>query len=196
MTKNVLFIHSAGEQSATEGSGLLVAALRAGLAADTRLAAPIMPKPDAPDAAAWEAALREHISQQQAPLVLVGHSLGGSVIFKLLADHGMPAGLAGVVSIAAPFWGMADWSQQEWTLPRGFEARLAQLPRVALYHSRDDEIVPVSHVDRYAEALPNAQVHKVDGRGHFFGDGNVADILRDIAEAFEAHASVRQNSNA
>ena len=38
--KDVLFIHSAGDQSGTEGSGPLVAALRAGLAADTRLLLP------------------------------------------------------------------------------------------------------------------------------------------------------------
>ena len=95
----------------------------------------------------------------------------------------MPAGLAGVVSIAAPFWGTADW-EQEWALPHGSEARLAQLPRVALYHSRDDDVAPVSHVDRYAEVMPHARVHKVEGRSHLFGDGNVADILEDIAEAF------------
>ena len=193
--KNALLIHSSGEQSGAEGSGPLVAALRAGLAADTRLTAPIMPEPDEPDAAAWEAALGEHLRQQQAPLVLVGHSVGASVIFRYLADHGMPAGLAGVVSIAAPFWGTADW-EQEWALPHGSEARLAQLPRVALYHSLDDDVAPVSHVDRYAEVMPHARVHKVEGRGHLFGDGNVADILEDIAGAFEAHASVRHNSNA
>ena len=182
--KNVLFIHSAGEQSDTEGSGLLLAALRAGLGADTRLAAPIMPEPDAPDAAAWEAALGDHLRQQQAPLVLVGHSLGGSVILKYLAGHDMPHGLAGVVSIATPFWGMQDW-EQEWRLPEGFEARLSELPRVVLYHSRDDDVVPVSHLDRYAEAMPKALVRKVDGRGHLFDDGKVADILADIVGAFE-----------
>jgi predicted alpha/beta hydrolase family esterase len=183
--KNVLFIHSSGPQSETEGSGPLVAALRAGLGADTRLAAPIMPKPDEPDGAAWEAALGDHIRNQQAPLVLVGHSLGASVMFKYLADHGMPSGLAGVISIAAPFCGMQDW-EREWRLPEGFEARLADLPRVALYHSRDDDEIPVSHVDRYAEAMPNALVHKVDGRGHLFDDGNAADIIGDIAAAFGA----------
>ena len=142
-----------------------------------------MPKPDEPDAAAWEAALSEHLRQQQMPLVLVGHSLGGSVILRYLADHGIPAGLAGVVAIAAPFWEMSGW-QQEWALPRGSEARLAGLPRTVLYHSRDDDVAPVSHVDRYAEALPNALVRKVDGRGHLFADGNVADIVADIVAAF------------
>ena len=183
--KNVLFIHSAGEQSDSEGSGPLAAALRAGPGAGARLVAPIMPKPSAPDAAAWDAALAEHVREQPAPLVLVGHSLGGSVMLKYLAGHGMPDGLAGVVSIAAPFWGMADW-EQEWRLPQGFQTRLAELPRVVLYHSRDDDGVPVSHVDRYAEALPKAVVRKVDGRGHLFDDGNVADIVRDIAGAFGA----------
>jgi predicted alpha/beta hydrolase family esterase len=184
MTNNVLFIHGAGDQSGAYSSGPLVAALRARLPAGTRFAAPIMPKPDEPDAAAWEAALGKHLRRQQAPLVLVGHSLGGSMILKQLADHGIPAGLAGVVSMAAPFWGMSDWEQEEWALPRGFEARLTLVPRIALYHSRDDDIVPVSHIDRYAEALPKATVRKVDGRGHLFADGNVADIVADIAAAF------------
>jgi uncharacterized protein len=182
MTNNVLFIHSSGDQSGNEGSGPLVAALRTGLPADIQFDAPIMPKPDEPDAAAWEAALGEHLRQQQAPLVLVGHSLGGSVILRYLAEHGIPAGLVGVVSIAAPFWERSGW-QAEWALPRGFEARLA-VPRITLYHSRDDDVAPVSHVDRYAEALPKAVVHKVDGRGHLFADGNVADIVADIAAAF------------
>ena len=80
---------------------------------------------------------------------------------------------------------MQDW-EREWRLPEGFEARLADLPHVALYHSRDDDEIPVSHVDRYAEAMPSASVHKVDGRGHLFDDGNVADIIGDIAAAFGA----------
>jgi predicted alpha/beta hydrolase family esterase len=187
MTNSVLFIHSAGDQSGAEGSGPLVAALRAGLPAGTRFAAPIMPRPNEPDAAAWAAALGGHLRQQQGPLVLVGHSLGGSVLLRYLADHGIPAGLAGVVAIAAPFWEASGW-EQEWALPPGFEAQLAGLPRTALYHSRDDDVAPVSHVDRYAEALPKALVRKVDGRGHLFSDGNVADIVADIAAAFAARS--------
>ena len=181
--RNVLFIHGAGEQN--EGGGALPRALRAGLGADVRLAAPIMPNPGAPDAAAWQAALGEHLGGQQLPLVLVGHSLGGSLILKYLADHAKPAGLAGVVSIAAPFWGVPEWELSNGQLPPGFEARLSELPRVVLYHSRDDDEVPVSHLDRYAEALPQAVVRKVDGRGHMFDDGNVADIVGDILAAFD-----------
>ena len=169
----------------TKAAARCLAALRAGLGADIRLAAPIMPNPGAPDAAAWEAALGDHLGGQQAPLVLVGHSLGGSLILKYLADHGKPPGLAGVVSIAAPFWGVPGWEFEQWHLPPGFEARLSDLPRIVLYHSRDDDEVPVSHLDRYAEALPQAVVRKVDGRGHMFDDGNVADIVGDILAAFD-----------
>jgi predicted alpha/beta hydrolase family esterase len=154
-----------------------------------------MPKPDAPEGAAWEAALGNHLRGERAPLVIVGHSLGGSVVLKYLAGHDMPPGLAGVVSIATPFWGTQDW-EQEWCLPEGFEARLSELPRLVLYHSRDDDEISVSHLDRYAAALPKASVHKVDGRGHLFADGNVADIIGDIAAAFGASYRPTKPSNA
>jgi predicted alpha/beta hydrolase family esterase len=65
-------------------------------------------------------------------------------------------------------------------LPSGYAERLSQLPRLVFYHSRNDDEVPVSHVDRYAAALPTAIVRKVDGRGHLFDHGNVADIVEDI----------------
>ena len=186
--KNVLFIHGAGEQD--EGGGAPPRDRRIGLGADVRMTAPIMPNPGAPDAAAWEAALGDHLREQQPPLVLVGQSLGASLIPKYLADHAKPSGLAGVVSIAAPFWGVPEWEFEQWQLPAGFEARLSELPRIVLYHSRDDDEVPVSHLDRYAEALPQAAVRRVDGRGHMFDDGDVADILADIVAAFDGAGTI------
>ncbi|MGH6923955.1 MAG: alpha/beta fold hydrolase [Propylenella sp.] len=174
---NVLFIHSSGPQSDTEGSGRLVTALRSALLRNINLSAPLMPDPDDPNAAAWSKAIGEHLAAVDKPFVLVGHSLGGSAILQYLALHDAPSGMKGVVSIAAPFWGA---NMREWTLPPGFATRLSRLPRLVLYHSRDDDEVPIAHVDRYAAAIPTAIVRKVDGRGHLFDDGDVADIVEDI----------------
>lgn len=182
---HVLFIHSADAQGAGEGSSPLVAALRKELGPDYAMDAPLMPSPEAPAAAAWEIALADHLSRQSTPFTLVGHSLGGSLILKYLAGHDRPRGLLGVVSIAAPFWGMPDWEIEEWALPPGFEKRLSSLDNVIVYHSEDDDGVSVSHADRYGEALPKAVVKKVNGRGHLFADGNVADIAGDIRRLFD-----------
>lgn len=177
---DVLFIHSAGPQGESEGSGGLVSALRTGLSKNIRFNAPIMPDPNNPDAAAWGHAFGNHLAALPSPFVLIGHSLGGSTILKYLAEHQRPSRLAGVISIAAPFWGKPDWDVQEFALPPGFEVSLSKLPRLVFYHSRDDDIAPVAHVDRYAEALPGALVRKVDGRGHAFDNGDVDDIIADI----------------
>ena len=176
---NVLFIHSSGPQGVNEGSGGLVAALRSGLPKSFTLSVPIMPSPDEPDAMAWLKAFGEHVADLRAPFVLVGHSLGGSVILQYLAEHDAPAGLTGVVLIAAPFWGTQGW-EKEWALPADFEVRLSKLPRLVLYQSADDDVVPPSHLERYAEALPGALIRRVDGRGHLFDGGNVEDIIADI----------------
>lgn len=182
---SVLFIHSAGPQGAGEGSHRLVAALREALGKTVRFEAPLMPEPDAPDAAAWGMAFASHLAGLRAPFVLVGHSLGGSTILKYLAEEHVPEGLAGVILIAAPFWGAPDWEVPDFALPDGFAMQLSGLPRLVLYHSLDDDGVPVSHVDLYASALPNAEVRKVDGRGHAFDTGEVADIVEDVMLSFE-----------
>jgi predicted alpha/beta hydrolase family esterase len=174
---DVLFIHSAGPQGDAEGSGRLVAALRSALPRDFKLSAPMMPDPSNPDAGAWSEAFGEHLEKFQAPFVLVGHSLGGSTILKYLAEHQMPSGLTGVISIAAPFWG-ADMPQ--WMLPADFAGPLTKLPRLVFYHSRYDDMVPFSNVERYADALPRAVIRRFDGRGHLFDNGKVDDIVADI----------------
>jgi uncharacterized protein len=189
--KNVLFIHSAGEQSETAGSGPLVAALRARLGSDYDLHAPTMPSPECPAATPWLRACGEHISRLGGRFVLCGHSLGGSIILKHLAEQGIPQGLAGVVSIAAPFWGAPDWDVPEFVLPENAGTRLRTLNRVALIHSRDDDVVPFEHLQRYAEILPQAVVRPLDGRGHAFTDGRVGDIVTEILRlpGFAANAA-------
>ena len=183
MTRNVLFIHSAGDQSGTEGSGPLVAALR----------------PASPPTCG---SLPRSCLSRTHPMPLHGKRRSASTFAnsKRRSCWSVTRWAVGDPQISHgsrnsggarrrrldrhTLLGNVGLEQAEWALPRGFEARFAGLPRIALYHSRDDDIAPVSHVDRYAEALPKALVRKVDGRGHLFADGNVADILADIAAAF------------
>jgi predicted alpha/beta hydrolase family esterase len=180
--QEVLFIHSAGPQSETEGSGPFLHALRDQLEPGFVVHAPLMPDPDSPDAGPWLEALGRHLGELRAPFVLAGHSLGGSIILKFLAENPIPPLLAGVVSVAAPLWGAPDWGVPEFALPPTAGAALAEVRRLVLYHSRDDEIVAFDHLDRYAGLLPHAVVRPVDGRGHGFENGDSADVAADIRE--------------
>jgi pimeloyl-ACP methyl ester carboxylesterase len=63
--------------------------------------------------------------------------------------------------------------------PANLGARLPEDIPVHLWHGLDDDIVPPSHVDLYARAIPQAQVHRLPGRDHQFND-DLADIAMAI----------------
>jgi hypothetical protein len=64
-------------------------------------------------------------------------------------------------------------------LKRDFSSTLPNIPRIFLYHSKDDEVVPVTHVRYYADDLPKATVREFDHRGHLFGRG-LPELAEDI----------------
>jgi hypothetical protein len=67
-------------------------------------------------------------------------------------------------------------------LPSDIATKLSRIPRIFLYQSRDDEIVPFDHLALHAARLPQAMARVSDGRGHQFGN-DLADVARDISGA-------------
>lgn len=179
MAVDVLFIHSAGPQSGEQGSAPLLRHLRRGLGARFRVHAPTMPLPDSPSYDRWQAELETRLPPDRSPRFLVGHSLGASVLLKYLSEQDRSAWPAGLFLVATPWWGDQGWDAREFTLRDGFEKALPETLRIHLYQARNDEVVAFDHVSRYAEALPRATVHALDGGGHTFPDG-LPDLVRDI----------------
>lgn len=169
MKRTILFIHSAGSQEGEhEGSNDLLRHLRAGLGADATLLAPRMPSPDSPTYASWKQALDALIPTLPGEVVLMGHSLGGSVLLKYLSEEAFAPRIAGMVLIAMPYWGMDGWEVDEYLLRKDFPTGLPVIGPVYLYHSEDDDVVSFEHVRYYAGKLPAATVRTPAGMGHVF----------------------------
>lgn len=162
----VIFIHSAGPQGPGEGSHGLLQGLRAALPPDRVLSAPLMPEPDDPDAGRWIEACAKALADASGQVVLVGHSLGGSVLLQTLARHGLPGGLLGVVLLAAPFWGKAGWDSDSFALGPDDIAPLAGIRRLVVMQGSDDEMVAANHPDLYKALLPNVDIRRVPGVDH------------------------------
>jgi uncharacterized protein len=113
--------------------------------------------------------------------VIFGHSLGGSVALKYAAEVGLEDRVAGLVVVAAPFWGTSDW-EREWALPEGGPERGPKLPPLHLFHSRDDEHSPFSSLERYAARFPEATVHPLDGYGHLYDRGDLSVMAGAVRE--------------
>lgn len=162
----VLFVHSAGPQGPGEGSSALLAGLKASLPPQTELVAPQMPHPDSPEAEPWIAACRSAISGVEGDLILLGHSLGGSIILQTLAQSGPPKMLLGVVTLASPFWNAPDWQVESFALTAQDAEKLAGLPRLILVQGEADEVIPADHLERYKAFLPMAEIRRLAGVDH------------------------------
>jgi uncharacterized protein len=181
--QQVLFVHSAGPQGPGEGSSHMVAALREAPGAGYDLRYPIMPDPDDPAYAPWKSRVETEMAGLDDNALLLGHSLGGSVLLKCLSESKRKRAVPGLFLVATPFWGP---HMQEFMLQENFAAGLSEVRQIFLYHSRDDDTVPFAHLDRYARALPQATVLELDGYGHVFEQG-----CRELVEDMRQLQSIR-----
>ena len=103
-------------------------------------------------------------------LILVGHSLGGIFLAKYLSENKLPKKMLSVYLIASPF----DNSLPGEDLVGGFKlgADLSLIEKnvknINLLFSKDDQIVPLSHVEKYRVKLPRASFVIFESKnGHF-----------------------------
>ena len=181
--KQVLFVHGGGGGAHAEDAKL-VASLREQLRSGYAVRYPLMPNEDDPNYAAWKQCIAEELANIGDNALLVGHSVGASVLIKALADGGFEQSIAGVFLIAPPFLHDDEvwrWQEAEW--PKDVADRLPRGLPVFLYHGREDEVVPFSHQAMYAKALPHATVRALEGRNHQVNDDltEVADDIKRVS---------------
>ena len=176
MARSVLVIHGAGEPRRRQGKVYWEPLLGEALGRGYRVRAPRMPRPKEPEYWPWARRIDELLRQHRRPIA-VGHSFGGSVLLKYLAETVRRPALAGLFLIATPFWG-PDFP--EFALPPDFGRRLRDLSPIYLYHSRDDAELPLAHLERYRQALPHATARVLDGRGHEFNQARFPELAADI----------------
>lgn len=137
-----------------------------------------MPDEKRPRYAAWAAAIRRELATLRDGAILVGHSIGATILVHALAEQSPARRPAAIVLIAAPFVGEGGWPSDEIETRRDLGARLPAGVPVHVFHGLADETAPPAHADLYARAIPQARVHRLPGRDHQLGDD-----LREVAEA-------------
>lgn len=177
--KTILFIHSAGPQAPQQGSYDFVHWLRRSLGATYRVHYPLMHDPETPEYGAWKEQLERELILLGEELIIVGHSLGGSVVLKYLSEEKISSKIKALFLVATPFWGVdEEWQVGDYVLKAGFEKNLPDIP-MKFYHSIEDQWVPASHTTLYRKKLPNATTTFLEGSDHAFEHGLPA-LLADL----------------
>jgi uncharacterized protein len=166
----VLFIQGAGGMHQPEGSGELAAYLAQELGTGYSVIAPEMPDADNPHYQPWRDRIEQELGAIDEAAILVGHSFGGSVLLKYLAEGSYPKPVRGLFLVSVPNWGLDGWAYEEFAVPDDVGLQLTT-SRIFLYHSRDDPEVPFAHLGYYEERLPMATARPIDGSEHSFLQG-------------------------
>jgi predicted alpha/beta hydrolase family esterase len=173
-------MHSSGPQGPGEGSEPLATRLREELGPDYEVLFPVLPDTESdPHYEPWRDRLATELEALEGEVIVFGHSLGGSVALKFCAERGFDERVAGLVSAATPYWGSSGW-EQEWALPERWPGEGPPLPPTVLFHSRDDEVIPFDHLDRYAKRLTGATIRPLEGYGHLYERGDLSPILEAV----------------
>lgn len=181
MPQQVLFIQGAGD-GAYDADAKLVESLRQALSKEYEVTYPLMPhEADAPFDE-WRQQISHTLSKIHEPVIVIGHSVGASILLKYLSEIPLKKALAGIFLLSAPFWGGEGWhyeGYQKLQLPANIEAKLPAGTPLFLYHCRDDEIVPYEHLTLYAELLPHATIRPLPQGGHQF-NSDLSEVAKDI----------------
>lgn len=180
MTTPVLFVHGAGPGSHT-ADRVLAEHLQQDLGPGYAVDCPALPDEDDPDYAVWKAFLLDRLSRSARPTVAVGHSVGGSVLAKLLTEA--RPGVCALVLLSAPFWRREGfWRWDDVALPNDAGTRLDPHMPILVYHGDADTTVPVAHLDSHGALLGKAVCRVLPGRDHQLGEdmSEIADGIRAL----------------
>jgi predicted alpha/beta hydrolase family esterase len=179
--QQLLFVQGGGEGTHDEWDNKLVESLQRELGQRYEIKYPRMPREGDPSYALWKPALEKVLETLEEGAILVGHSVGGTMLLKVLSDGAPASNPAALLLIAAPFVGKGGWAVDELQLPGDIAARLPQGVALHFFHGLSDETAPPSHVELYARAVPQARVHRLPGRDHQLNDD-----LKEVAAAILA----------
>jgi len=131
---------------------------------------PRMPLQDNAKYRDWKIAFERYLPLLRNNFILIGSSLGGIFLAKYLSEHKLPKKALSVYLVCAPFDGTLSTED----LVGGFRLKtdLSLIERncknLHLLFSKDDDIVPASHAEKYREKLKKAHIVVYKSKkGHF-----------------------------
>jgi hypothetical protein len=112
MKDQVLFIQGGGKAVHDQWDHRIVENLERELGPDYEVRYPRMPHEADPKYSDWKAALKQQFARLDEGAIVAGHSIGGTILLRTLADDRPRQNLGGIL-IAPPFVGDGGWQSED-----------------------------------------------------------------------------------
>ncbi len=131
--------------------------------------APQLPDAENPDEQAWTEALLEEGKNVDDETIVIGHSLGGAMALRFLEAVEARSTPKACLLISTPWMIQSDKFRGFFMSELDFEVLMWKVSRFALLHSKDDDVIPFDHAQKYEKVL-HAKLHETEEAGHFKGE--------------------------
>jgi len=141
---------------------------------------PKMPNPSNAKYNEWKIIFNKISKLLEKNVILIGHSLGAIFLIKYLSENKFPKKILATLLISPPYDddGMEE-SLGDFILPKSLNKLNNQGGKIFIYQSKDDPVVPYSHLEKYKKALPNAIIREFKNREHF-NQPKFSELIKDI----------------
>lgn len=143
---------------------------------------PRMPLADNAKYRDWKIHFERFFPYLNNNIILIGGSLGGIFLAKYLSENKFPKKILAIYLFCPPF----DNTLSAEFLTNGFVlknnlSRLAKVTKnLTLMFSKDDDVVPVEHAEKYRNKLPNARVIIYKSKNGHFKIAKFPEIIKMI----------------
>lgn len=148
---------------------------------------PRMPCSDNANYNEWKIYFEKYFPYLKNNIILIGISLGGIFLAKYISENKFPKKIHSTYLIAPPYNGgdLRDGLYGGFKLKSDLSLLEKNSKNLYLMFSKDDDVVPVSHAEKYRKKLKNAKIIIFESKnGHF-----------RIAEFPEIVKLIKQNSH-
>lgn len=116
----------------------------------------------------WKIWFEKTLKLLDKKIILMGHSLGGIFLARYLSEYKTNKEIVATILVAAPFKNeFENEDLRRFALPKSLGLFSKQSRVIFLLHSKDDPVVPFSHVEYYKKQLPKAKIRVFNKNGHF-----------------------------
>jgi hypothetical protein len=130
----------------------------------------------------WKIFFERYVPLLRNNFILIGSSLGGIFLAKYLSEHKLPKRALSAYLVCAPFGG--DLPTED--LVGGFRLKTdlslieKNCKNLHLLFSKDDDIVPASHAEKYRKKLKDARIVIYKSKGGHFTVPTFPEIIKMI----------------
>lgn len=131
---------------------------------------PDLPDSENPDPESWTKYLVEEVGVLDSETIIVGHSLGATEALRFLEAAEARSTPKGVLLVSPP-WTIKNEKFQGFFLSElDFDVLMWKANSFTIIHSKDDDVIPFDHAQKYADVLHAKLVERNEGEGHFKGE--------------------------